>query len=363
VTSNYARSILFVLVALALTIFLVTQFVSNVRETSVSRLDVSRLKPAHQTHSNAESVSATTQTKAEEDQDAAVEAAERAERLRDRQARIERANREYNTSITFYGVVFDLTDQPVSDAIVGYTSVEGSFAGTRQIQSADDGRFVISGIRGKYLDIQVSHPGYYELRASRQSFTYAGNDRGPDFRPDPSKPEIFRLRKKGEAAELIHQADKILFTEGEKERSFSLIDHTRRRDRPEYVIIRTVDNGRVNSQGKHLLDLELSTPSGGLQLRTDPFQYTAPTDGYRSTLITPPAVINPVDIFVRFNSGNYGRFTIAGGAGQYDVESFLNPDNSPNLEHDPVKEITVVPNGRPGVDLVYPAKSEPPKKP
>lgn len=298
------------------------------------------------------------------EEDAAAEAADEAERLRDRQKRDERDEREYNTSIIFYGVVLDLTGQPVAAATVGYTSVEGSFAGTRQIQSAADGRFAIAGIRGKYLDVQVAHPSYYGLRESKRSFTCAGNDRDPDLKPDPAKPEIFRLREKGAAAELVHPTSIVQLDPGEPERSFSFFNHSRRRDRPEYVILRTVDKGRTNSRGKRVLDLELSAPGGGLQIRTDPFQFTAPAEGYLSTLIAPPGVsINLVDFFVRFQSGNYGRFTIAGNSGQYDVASCLNPDKSPNLEFDQAKQITVVPTGKRGVDLPCPAKDEPPKKP
>ncbi|MBA3850683.1 MAG: hypothetical protein C0502_11930 [Opitutus sp.] len=66
---------------------------------------------------------------------------------------------------------------------------------------------------------------------------------------------------------------------------------------------------------------------------------------------------------MRFENGNYGRFTIAGSGKQYDVESFLNPDRSPNLEYDREKEITVVPTGKPGIDLLYPPKSETKKSP
>jgi hypothetical protein len=302
---------------------------------------------------------------ADKSEDAENEALARvyaAERARDRMERIKQEDRDYNTLITFYGIVLDEKRQPIGGASIAYACVEGSFQGERLLQSTNDGRFTISGVRGKHLRIGISHAGYYNRGRPYRYYYYAGANE-KIHQPDSAHPEIFSLLKKGEAAELIHREDQILFKEGEQERSFSLIDHSRRRDRPEYVIIRAVDNGRINRFGKRVLDLELSVPEGGIQLRADPFQFIAPSDGYQASLITPPAAVNTVDFFVHFESGNYGRFTIAGGSGQYDVDSYLNPDRSPNLEYDREKQITVVQTGRPGVDLLYPAKKEEPKKP
>ncbi|MDP2137224.1 MAG: carboxypeptidase-like regulatory domain-containing protein [Candidatus Didemnitutus sp.] len=317
-------------------------------------------RPAPETKVSAEPAAI---TKQDEDEDTALESADEAERLRYRQERIERANREYNTPIVLYGSVLDLNGKPVAGATVEYVSVEGSFVGTRQIQSAPDGRFTISGIRGKYLDVQVTHPDYYEQRDSRRSFTYAGNDRGPDFKPDPARPEIFRLRKKGEAAELVQLQTHVRFDGNEPERSFSFFNHSRRRDRPEHVTLRRVETAERDASGQPIRRLEMVVLGGGIQQRLDPFAFTAPSDGYQSSMYFMRPVHGKLDYFVRFSSGNYGRFTIMGGAGDYLIESYLNPDNSPNLEYDEAKRITVVPTGKKGIDLLYPAKDEPPKKP
>lgn len=299
-----------------------------------------------------------TQEDAEND---ALDAAQSAQRERENQEFLAQRQQLYETSIVFYGTVLDTTGRPIPETHVQYMNADPTGDWKWKNLTADqDGSFVIRGVVGRYLDVRVDRLDHYQLPESRRSFTYAGNDRGPDFKPDPANPEIFRLRKKGEAAELVRRSDQVLFNQEEPERSFSFYDHTRRRDQPEYVVIRLVDRGRLNSRGKKVLDLELSVPRGGLQPRVDPFQFTAPTTGYQPSLIAPPAIsVNLHDYFVRFENGNYGRFTIAGGSGQYDVESYLNPDRSSNLEYDREKAITFVQTGRMGIDLLYPASDQP----
>lgn len=273
--------------------------------------------------------------------------------------------REYNTSIVFYGLVLDQNDKAVSQAEVQYMNADsatGNWTWKKNI-TREDGAFTLSGIRGRYLDIKIRHPGYYVLSESQRSFTYAGNNRGPDFRPDPARPEIFRLRKKGEAAELVRQYDRILFTkEDGHARSFSLYDHSRRRDQPDYVILQGVDTAELDRQGKPIRRLEMVVPKGGIQQRTDPLAFVAPSEGYQPSMYyMRPEFGGQLDYFVKFDNGNYGRFTIMGTGGDYLIESYLNPDQSPNLEYDKDKEITFVRTGRMGIDLLYPASDDPNK--
>lgn len=295
--------------------------------------------------------------KEEEEHDAAEDAAADARKDQEIREIYAEHNRLYTTAIVFYGMVLDLAEQPVAQAQVKYMNADPTGKWTwKEKEAGADGTFVISGVRGRYLDVQVSHSDYYVLPESNRSFTYAGNDRGPDFKPDPAKPEVFRLKKKGQAAELIRNNERIFFERDEKERSFSLIDHSRRRDRPEYVILRGVETTERDYQGNPIRRLEMVIPNGGIRQRTDDFAFDAPTNGYETSMyFMRPELGGTLDYFVKFSSGNYGRFTISGSAGQYNIESYLNPDKSPNLEYDPAKEITVLPTGKMGVDLLYPA--------
>lgn len=324
-------------------------------------------QPAPEANSDVQIVAIAKQTKPADDEDAALEATKDATYTREIQQIESALKRQYETSIEFYGLVWDQHNHPVSYAGVQYMNADtadGKWT-WKQISTQQDGRFNIHSVHGRYLEVKVSHPDYYAVPESRLDFTYAGNDRGPDFKPDPANPVIFRLRKKGEAAELIHQYDHILFTkEDGHARSFSLIDHTRRRDRPEYVILQGVETSERDKQGKPIRRLEMVVPQGGIQQRTDPFAFIAPSDGYQSRMyFMRPEFGGKLDYFVKFNTGNYGRFTIMGTAGDYLIDSYFNPDNSPNLEHDIDKEITVVPTGKMGVDLLYPAKKTEPKRP
>jgi protocatechuate 3,4-dioxygenase beta subunit len=313
-------------------------------------------RPGNEPHLPSPSPNQTTSTVADDAWDAETE--------RERQALNTEDRLHHQTPIVFYGLVIDQFATPVAGAAIEYDCVGGSFEGNREMFTNDSGQFTISGVQGKTLRVRATHPNYYNKDFSSEYFTYAGNNRGPNFMPDPANPVIFHLLKKGEAAELIHREDHVLFNGDEPERSFSLIDHSRRRDRPEYVILRRVETAERDNQGRPIRRLEMIVPEGGIQQRLDTFAFTAPADGYQSSLyFMRPTYGGQLDYFVRFNSGNYGRFTIMGSAGDYLIDSYLNPDRSPNLEYDREKQITVVQTGRPGVDLLYPAKKEEPKKP
>lgn len=307
--------------------------------------------------------SARTQALSSAEEDMALERAYAAKREKERLKDEARERREYSTPIAFFGLVLDQFERPVIAARVAYASVGGSFEGERDIFTDSQGRFAITGIQGKRLRVIVSHPEYYDIDQTHSYYVYAGNDRGPDFKPDANSPVIFRLRKKGEAAELIHRQDQVRFSGDEPERSFSLFDHSRHRDVPEYVILRRVETAERDNRGQPIRRLEMEVQDGGIQQRIDPFAFTAPDSGYQPKMhFMRPPYGGQLDYFVKFSNGNYGRFTIMGSAGDYRIDSYLNPDRSPNLEYDREKEITFVETGKMGIDLLYPAKKEAPKK-
>jgi hypothetical protein len=293
-------------------------------------------------------------------EDIALEAAQDAKRERERQQRIDQEVRDYNTPIVFYGLVLDQFDKPAAQARVEYACVGGSFDGDRELLADAQGRFTIRDVRGKHLRVRATHPNYYNADLGSGYYYYAGTDHSPLHVPESANPVIFRLLKKGEAAELVRREDRVRFDGDEPERSFSFYDHSRRRDQADYVILRRVETPERDNQGKPIRRLEMEVKGGGIQQRTDPFAFTAPGSGYQSKLyFMRPLMGGALDYFVRFSNGNYGRFTIMGSAGDYLIESYLNPDRSPNLEYDPEKEVTFIETGKPGIDLLYPASDKP----
>lgn len=350
-----------------LIVALIVSLIYSLSPQSVARLAEIVGVSFYPTQTSAPKTGAANTSNSSKDEDAEndrLDAELDAEQQRNKAERLRRAAREYNTSITFYGVVLDKGNLPVPGAAVTYSSTDGSFEGERQLQSADAGAFTISGIRGKYLDVHVSHPGYYALNESRKFYYYAGAENPTWHTPNPARPEIFRLHKKGEAAELVRRHDRVRFDGDEPERSFSLYDHSRRRDQPDYVILRRVETSARDNKGQPIRRLEMEVPGGGIQQRTDPFAFTAPDTGYQPKMyFMRPTYGGQLDYFVKFSGGNYARFTIMGSAGDYLIDSYLNPDKSPNLEYDREKEITFVETGKMGIDLLYPAKKEEPTKP
>jgi len=358
------KNLLFISLALILGLIISLVYILWPRST----VDSAKLAPGalHATQASgpkSDEVNARTSSEVDDAENERLDAARDAEQQRSVAEGLKRAEREYNTSITFYGVVLDNDNASVSGANVTYSSTDGSFVGERHLQSAHDGRFTITGIRGKYLDVYVGHPGYYALKESRKFYYYAGSENPSLHSPDPARPEVFRLRKKGEAAELVRREDQVRFDGDEPERSFSLFDHSRRRDVPEYVILRRVETAERDNRGQPIRRLEMEVQDGGIQQRIDPFAFTAPDSGYQPKMhFMRPPYGGQLDYFVKFSNGNYGRFTIMGSAGDYRIDSYLNPDRSPNLEYDREKEITFVETGKMGIDLLYPAKKEAPKK-
>ena len=105
---------------------------------------------------------------------------------------------------------------------------------------------------------------------------------------------------------------------------------------------------RPNAKGRYDWRCLISVPNGGLIERKDQFDFEAPTEGYKSSV---EIVMSQTaedwspqasrEYFVKVADGRYARIKfkmIAGGDHFLELESFLNPSGSRNLEFDP-KEV------------------------
>jgi hypothetical protein len=260
---------------------------------------------------------------------------------------------EWRTPISFYGKVMDETGMPVQGVRVDFGCNDLSVSGTSTYQTTTDanGLFSITGIKGKQLSVSLSIGGYYVSKRDKRYFTYAGEN--VNFVPDILSPVLFRLRKKAKAEPLIHiqaimggpKGFRVARDGTPLEISLTTGQTTSAGQGDIRVQCWTDDQGK--SPGEHYdWRCRISVPNGGLLQYTNEFPFEAPLDGYQQfDEINMPASIEKGwqrnagrSYFVKLGSGNYARMTfkmIAGGDHFCQLESFLNPSGSRNLEADP----------------------------
>ena len=111
---------------------------------------------------------------------------------------------QWKIPIRFYGIVLDESDKPVQGATIrfGWNDVSGS---KEQFGvSGPDGKFQLSGIRGKILTVKASKDGYHASGSKAgQAFEYAAFFEPIYHEPDAAKPVVFRLIRELSAERLI----------------------------------------------------------------------------------------------------------------------------------------------------------------
>ena len=112
---------------------------------------------------------------------------------------------DWKQPINFYGKVLDESNQPIENASVDFTWTDLSPNGTSHYHTWSDsvGLFSMLHKNGKRLSVSASKSGYYSAADARlASFEYANPGDGL-FTPDPTRPVVFHLRKKGAGVNLI----------------------------------------------------------------------------------------------------------------------------------------------------------------
>lgn len=256
----------------------------------------------------------------------------------------ERALNQWKTPIEFYGRVLDESNNVVSGAKVDYSCNDTSPSGTSyyHMQSDANGGFSFKGIQGKLLEVDVSKEGYYSYDPHGQFFNYAGENQ--NFVPDAGNPVVFRLRKKGEGANLIHL-------------------HTNFRVPKNGTPIRVdLTTGNLTTSSQNAFQVECWThdtekkdgwmfdwkcrvfvPGGGLQIYDEQFPFLAPESDYTNEdIIDEPLTLGNQwsqdvrrNYYIHTADGNYGRMSfrmIAHGDHFSQIDSYLNLSGSRNLE-------------------------------
>jgi hypothetical protein len=262
---------------------------------------------------------------------------------------------DWKQPINFYGSVLDENNQPVSGATASFEWTDLSQKGTSKATAISDanGFFSVTDQQGKRLFVDVAKDGYYSSGNARgAAFEYANPGDGL-FTPDAANPVVFHLRKKGEAAQLIHGL-KLFGTRIDG--SLSYVDLTTAkngRTPPGDLTVQCTRSER-NADKKFDWTFTLGVPGGGVIQSTDEFMFLAPDGGYQPTFQISHRINDPDwtgqekrKFFIKSRNGqHYARIEIKimpdyNQNAAYDVEWFLNPNGSPNLESAPDKTTNV----------------------
>ena len=258
--------------------------------------------------------------------------------------------------IDFFGKVVDLDGQSVEGATVRFSWTDLSAAGSTQATTTSDvhGLFSLNDATGKSLGVLIEKEGYYTSKLNRYGFEFASFSAENFYQPDSSNPVVFHLRKKEQADALIH-----------RQTLYGLkIDGT-----PQYIDFRS---GKKTIGGDPQGDLSLSlvrkasgVPShydwalvingvgaGGILESKEEFMFLAPEGNYERSIRVDQKG-NEVNYesqakrsyYVRLSDGRtYARIDADirpkyNEIGAIDIELFLNPSGSRNLEFDPSKVV------------------------
>jgi hypothetical protein len=269
------------------------------------------------------------------------------ERERQMEKMHEQVQNEWRTPIEFYGKVLDESNNPVMGAEVNFSVNDLSAEGTSFYHKVSDGNglFSLTGITGKAMTANVSKEGYYAYAPHGLAFNYAGENQ--NFVPDAGNPVVFRLRKKGEGADLIQSVYP----------GFAHIAQLKHDGTPVEL---DLFQGKQASSGSGQLKLEfwrdisdkkakkfdwklqVSIPGGGLIGTDEQFPFNAPENGYEPMMVVDMSTNNPDwqgkmntnKFYFELSDGKYGRFDFEflPYNGVFTVTSFINPTGSRNLE-------------------------------
>jgi hypothetical protein len=258
--------------------------------------------------------------------------------------------------IDFFGKVVDLEDRPVEGATVRFSWTDLSAAGSTQTTTMSDARglFSLNNATGKSLGVLLEKEGYYTSKLNRYGFEFASFSAEDFYQPDPSNPVVFHLRKKEQAEALSH-----------RQTLYGLrIDGT-----PQYIEFRS---GKKTTGGDPQGDLGLSLvrkasggPShydwtlvlssvgaGGIEESKEEFMFLAPEANYGKSIVIDQKGGDANyesqvkrNYYVRLSDGRtYARISTVirpkyNEGGAIDIELFLNPSGSRNLEYDAAKVV------------------------
>jgi hypothetical protein len=254
-------------------------------------------------------------------------------------ARNSRVSDNWKTPISFYGKVVDENGRSVPEATAVFLCNDTSFTGATQYttRSDTDGRFKIEGVRGKFLGVKVEKAGFDSSRENQAGFFYAGEN--TNFVAAQDAPVVFRLRKKGAMGNVIESRG---VAQVKISNESSVVNVFKSESLPPWQMnARLERESAIVENGRYPWKLVLEIPEGGMKLADKEFNFSAPVDGYTSSLtLTSETPVSrdwrdgfQQEFFVKANT-NYGRIWIRFHAhnGSLRFRSIMNVERSRNLE-------------------------------
>lgn len=260
----------------------------------------------------------------------------------------------YETPMDMYGIVLDEHDHPVEGATAKFSwnPIHGDTL-TATATTDASGHFSFTGRKGISLGVDVSKPGYYQMRnedASRRNFDFYAPPGKVRYTSDPSHPTIFRLKKAGEGAPLVrHYVDVNLPADGS-----TIIDLNTGQVSPNGDLEFTLKRSR--GELPFTWEAQARVMNGGFAKAEGQFLFTAPESGYQEQLTwsfplneqgRQPRTDFEETYYIAFGSlRKYGRirFWVKADTRVLIVETFVNPTGDRNLEPVPKRNVGTTPN-------------------
>jgi hypothetical protein len=278
-----------------------------------------------------------------------------------RRLRVEDPAYQWRTPIEFFGKVIDEKEQPVAGAGVEYSwngTVEkyGKDGVVHKTMTSDtSGQFHIHGIEGKCMTVYVRKPGHYSKAYPQGKYEYAGFWEPTFIEPDREKPVIFHLVKRPVAEPTYRIGSRIFLEPPALETHLDLLSPTAQSTTPADLYVRITRPPGASYEKPFDWSVTIEGRNGAeIVETTDEFMLQAPADSYQSKLIR--EYKNPtgnarqkVRFYVRskgrklyaavdFEMAAYRRMNGSEPASIV-ISATVNPNNSPNVEYDPEKNI------------------------
>lgn len=244
--------------------------------------------------------------------------------------------------IVFYGRVVDQDDNPIERAaVIANVTYYGGFSlamlrnmdpnyKRKKLRLVTDalGRFKIDGVKGQSLDLKINKEGYVTSQ-DRNHYDYDPQETNLLHHPNSEKPVIFRLWKKGAAAELLEGEARLFIEADDPNRVYtvSLLDGERYPGVSDQgdVIVDGFSEGRGRDpetrrflRSEYDWSVKLTIQGGGLHEANGHTLLLAPESGYQETIEFSMSEHDPKwrsffdakGYYFKDRSGNYGSFLL-----------------------------------------------------